>query len=44
MKNNMSFEYNLATIILRNMLLKKLLTEEEYEKIDTKNKKSFLKN
>ena len=39
MENNI--KYNIATAILRELLQKKLVTEEEYIRIDNRNKKSF---
>jgi len=39
MSNELSYEY--ATILLRKILLYKLITEDEYMRIDKRNKESF---
>lgn len=40
MNNDYRYEFSIA--ILNKLLLKKLITEEEYVRIDEKNKKSFI--
>ena len=38
----LSNEYEVARLIIKNMLQKGLITKKEHEKIDIRNKKTFL--
>jgi len=44
MTENNNFTYYLASAIIKKLLIKGLITDIEYDKIDAKNKISFLKN